>query len=387
MTYINKKLLEERVNQQFGTLAIRAGEKRDPTTNAHNTPIYQTATFTFETAEQLTAAIDSPWDNFFYSRSGNPTTAVLEAKLAALEGAEASLVTSSGMGAVALSVMICAQAGDHILVDEDQFVISREFFTKDCPAMGIEVGFVNVRQPETVAAVLKPTTKAIFTESLTNPNIYLADLDQLSKFSKAHGLKLIVDNTFLSPYLLRPLQHGADIVLHSATKYISGHGDTVAGVLAGSAEDMLKARIKLDSFGQCPSPMNAWLLLRGVRTLHLRMRQHSANGLALATYLDAHEKVEWVRYPGLPSHIQHVLAQQLLPNGFGGMLAFKVHGGQAEMNQFCNQLQLCDIGVSLGDLYTLVYPKPKNGNLIRVSTGCEDIGDVVADFEQALALL
>jgi cystathionine beta-lyase/cystathionine gamma-synthase len=273
------------------------------------------------------------------------------------------------------------------LVDDDQFVISREFFTKDCPAMGIEVSYVKVREPETLTAALKPNTKALFTESLTNPNIYLADLDQLAQFTKTHGLKLIVDNTFLSPYLLRPLQHGADIVVHSATKYISGHGDTVAGVVAGSADDMLKARIKLDSFGQCPSPMNSWLLLRGVRTLHLRMRQHGSNGQALATYLNNHEKVEWVRYPGLANHPQHQLAQQLLPNGFGGMMAFKVHGGTAEMNRFANQLKMCDLGVSLGDLYTLVYPKPKNGNLMRVSVGCEAIEDIIDDFAQALAIL
>lgn len=373
--------------KQFATRAIRAGEQRDPTTNAHNTPIYQTATFTFETAEQLTAAIDAPFDNFFYSRTANPTTAVLESKLAALEGAEAALVTSSGMGAVALAVMICAEAGDHILVDEDQFVISREFFTKDCPAMGIEVSYVNVREPETLSAALKTNTKAVFVESLTNPNIYLADIPQLSKFTKAHGLKLIVDNTFLSPYLLRPLAYGADIVLHSATKYIGGHGDTVAGVLAGSADDMLRARIKLDSFGQCASPFNAWLLLRGVRTLHLRMRQHSHNALALARYLVDQEKVEWVRYPGLDCHVQHALARRLLPDGFGGMLAFKLVGETAVMNQFCNQLQMCDIGVSLGDLYTLVYPKPKNGNLIRVSTGCEAIDDIIADFDQSVARL
>lgn len=375
------------MKKKFATLAIRAGEKRDPTTNAHNTPIYQTATFTFEESERLTEAIDAPFDNFFYSRTGNPTTAVLEQKLAALEGSETAVCTSSGMAAVAIAIMISAQAGDHILVDEDLFVISREFFSKDCPAMGIDVSYVNVRQPETLRNALKPNSKALFTESLTNPNIYLADLAQLKKFTSAHGLKFIVDNTFLSPYLLRPIEFGADIVVHSATKYISGHGDTVAGVLAGSTEDMLKAKIKLDSFGQCPSPMNSWLLLRGVRTLPLRMRQHSANAHQLAHFLNDHKNVEWVRYPGLETHCQHELANTLIKEGFGGMMAFKVHGGASEMYQFADALTMCDIGVSLGDLYTLVYPKPKNGNLIRISTGCEDSADILADFEQALAQL
>ncbi|MEM7113279.1 MAG: aminotransferase class I/II-fold pyridoxal phosphate-dependent enzyme [Chloroflexota bacterium] len=370
--------------KKFSTLAIRAGERRDPTTNAHTTPIYQTATFTFETAEEMTQAIATPLDSFFYSRTANPTTASLEHKLAALEGTEASLVTSSGMAAVAIAVMISAKAGEHILVDEDLFVISREFFTQDCPAMGLEVDFVNVRQPETLAANVKGNTTAVFTESLTNPNCYLADLTALRRFADQHGLKLIVDNTFLSPYLLRPAEYGADLVVHSATKYISGHGDTVAGVIAGSDADMRRARLKLDSFGQCPSPMNSWLLLRGVRTLHLRMKQHSENGLALATFLDSHPKVEWVRYAGLESHCQNDLAKQLLPAGFGGMMAFKVPGGLEEMNRFANALNMCDRGVSLGDLFTLVYPKPKNGNLIRVSTGCEDADDIIADFAQAL---
>lgn len=373
--------------KKFSTNAIRAAEKQDPTTNAHNTPIYQTATFTFETAEQLTAAIEAPFDNFFYSRTGNPTTAVLEEKLAILEGTETAVVTSSGMAAVVIAVMISAQAGDHLLVDEDLFVISREFFTKDCPAMGIEVSWVNVRDMASLTRAVKPNSKVLFTESLTNPNCYLADLAALKQFATAHNLKFIVDNTFLSPYLLRPVEFGADLILHSATKYISGHGDTVAGVLAGSAEDMLKAKIKLDSFGQCPSPFNSWLLLRGVRTLPLRMRQHSANGLALAQFLESHDKVEWIRYPGAASHPQRELAQTILPDGFGGMMAFKIKGEAAEMNQFCNAVQMCDIGVSLGDLYTLVYPKPKNGNLIRVSTGCEDIEDIIADFKQAFAQL
>lgn len=374
-------------DKKFSTLAIRAGEQRDPTTNAHTTPIYQTATFTFETAEKMTQAIATPLDSFFYSRTANPTTASLEKKLAALEGTEAALVTSSGMAAVAIAVMITAQAGDHILVDEDLFVISREFFTQDCPAMGLEVSFVDVRQPASLEAAVRENTTAVFTESLTNPNCYLADLKALKQFAVERGLKLIVDNTFLSPYLLRPAEYGADLVVHSATKYINGHGDSVAGVIAGADADMRRARLKLDSFGQCPSPMNSWLLLRGVRTLHLRMRQHSENGLALAQFLDDHPQVEWVRYPGLDSHPQHALAKQLLPTGFGGMLSFKVHGGTAEMNRFANALQMCDRGVSLGDVFTLVYPKPQNGNLLRVSTGCEDVGDIIADFTQALTTL
>ena len=373
------------MTSKFSTLAIHAGESRDPSTNAHNTPIYQTATFTFAQAEEMTKAIEDPFDHFFYSRTANPTTAALERKLAALEGSEDCLVTASGMAAVSIAVMIAAKAGDHILVDEDLFVISREFFTQDCPAMGIEVGWVDVRNLEAVKTAVCSNTRLIFAETATNPNMYLADLAALRQIADEHDLSLIIDNTFLSPYLLRPIEWGADIVVHSATKYLSGHGDTVGGVVAGSKADMRKARLKLDSFGQCLSPFNAWLLLRGIRTLPMRMRQHGINALALAAFLGNHPQVEWVRYPGLGSHPQYELAQKLLPNGFGGMLAFKVNGGLEEMYCFANALKLCGLGVSLGDVATLVYPKPKNGNLIRVSVGCEDVNDLVADFEQALA--
>lgn len=372
-------------HKNFSTLAIHAGESRDSNTNAHNTPIYQTATFTFESAESLTEAINAPFDHFFYSRTANPTTAALERKLAALEGTEESLATASGMAAVAIAIMISARAGDHILVDHDIFVISREFFTQDCPAMGIEVSYVDVRDEEAVQQAVRPNSKLLFAETATNPNMFLADLAALRRLADEHGLVLIIDNTFLSPYLLRPAEYGADLVVHSATKYLGGHGDTVGGVVAGSQARMRQARLKLDSFGQCPSPFNSWLLLRGIRTLPLRMRQHNANGLALATYLENHPAVEWVRYPGLASHPQHEVALAQLTAGFGGMLSFKVHGGADEMYRFCNGVELGGIGVSLGDVCTLVYPKPKNGNLIRVSVGCEDIEDIMEDFALALA--
>ncbi len=369
----------------FSTRAIHEGESSDPATNAHNTPIYQTATFTFDSAEALTEAIANPTEHIFYTRTANPTTAALEVKMAALTGAEASLVTASGMAAVTIAILISAKSGDHILVDEDLFVISREFFDVDCPAMGIEVSWVNMRDADSLAAAIRPNSRLLFVESETNPNCYLADLPALRRFCDQHKLTFIVDNTFLSPYLLRPLEHGADLVVHSGTKYISGHGDTVAGVLAGSQADMARARLKLDSFGQCISPFNAWLVLRGVRSLALRMREHSANALAVATHFEGHPKIEWVRYPGIDSHPQQALALSLLKDGFGGMMAIKIKGGTAEMNAFCNAVQLADIGVSLGDLYTLVYPKPNNGNLIRISIGCEHADDISDDFEQALA--
>ena len=372
------------MTRKFSTRAIHDGEGWDASTGAHNTPIYQTATFAFDKAEDMAAAVMDPLNSFFYSRTANPTTAALEKKMASLEGMEAALVTSSGMAAVAISILISAKAGDHVIVTNDLFVISRQFFEQDCPEMGIEVTMVDVRDIDQVRNAVKPNTTVIFIETVTNPNIYIADLGAFRQIADEHDLILIADNTFLSPYLFRPVEAGADMVLHSATKYISGHGDTVAGVLAGSTEDMGKARLKLDSFGQCLSPIASWLVMRGVRTLPLRMRQHSENAQALAEYLEGHEQVEWVKYPGLKSHSQYDLAAKMLPNGCGGIVSFRIKGGVDEMNRFANSHKLFGKGVSLGDVFTLVYPQPWRDNLIRISVGCEDIDDIIAEFEAAL---
>lgn len=383
------------MTRHFLTRAIHEGEGPDTKTGAHNTPIYQTATFSFERAEEFAEAIEiavdpdrmNPLDTHFYSRTSNPTNAALEQKLASLEGAEAALVTSSGMSAVAISILISAKSGDHVLVTNDLFVISRQFFEQDCPAMGIEVSMFDVRDIDQARAAVKPNTKAIFVETVTNPNIYIADLGAYRRFADEHRLTLIADNTFLSPYLCRPVEQGADMVLHSATKYINGHGDTIAGVLAGTRDAMDRARIKMDSFGQCLSPISSWLVLRGVRTMPLRMRQHSANAQALAEYLEAHPQVEWVKYPGLPSHSQYELAKKTMPDGYGGVLSFRIKGGTDEMNRFANSVELFGIGVSLGDVFTLVYPQPWRDNLIRVSVGCEDSDDIINEFDAALSNL
>jgi methionine-gamma-lyase len=372
------------MTRKFSTRAIHDGEGWDKTTGAHNTPIYQTATFAFDKAEDMAAAVMDPMNSFFYSRTANPTTAALEKKMASLEGTEAALVTSSGMAAVAISILISARAGDHVVVTNDIFVISRQFFEQDCPAMGIEVSMVDVRNLAEVKAAIKTNTTTLFVETVTNPNIYISDIAAFRKIADEHDLTLIADNTFLSPYLSRPAEEGADLVLHSATKYISGHGDTVAGVLAGSTENMNKGRLKLDSFGQCLSPIASWLVMRGVRTLPLRMKQHSENAQALAEFLESHPKVEWVKYPGLKSHPQYELAKASLPNGCGGIVSFRIKGGTKEMNRFANSHKLFGKGVSLGDVFTLIYPQPWRDNLIRMSVGCEDAQDIIAEFKSAL---
>jgi methionine-gamma-lyase len=374
--------------QGFSTTAIHAGESPDPATGAHATPIYQTATFSFASAEAKDEAVDRAmaWQGgFFYSRTGNPTTAALEAKLAALEGAEGTVVGASGMAALSTTLLSLLQAGDHLVAPADQFVITRFLVELDLPRRGVEVTTVDTSDLDAVRAALRPETRVLLTESVSNPRLLVADVPRLAELARERSLTLLVDNTFLTPYLLRPLEHGADLVVHSATKYLAGHGDALAGVVAGRKEQLDPIRWELDVHGSCASPFNAWLALRGVRTLALRMEAHCANALRLARALEGRPEVDWVRYPGLPSHPQHELARSLLGDRFGGMLSFRLRGGEAELRAFADALELSAIAVSLGDLFTLVYPQPKRDCLIRVSVGCEDVDDVLEDFERGLA--
>jgi methionine-gamma-lyase len=372
----------------FSTRAIHAGESSDAATGSHP-PIFQTATFTFPTAEQKEAAVDAAmaWEPgaYFYTRTGNPTTDALERKLASLEEAESAVVTASGMAAVANTLFSLLRAGDHCVASEDVFIITRFLLDDVLERKGIEVTRVDVTDLDVVRSALRPNTKALFVESLSNPHMDLADISALADVAHAAELTFVVDNTFLSPYHLRPLEHGADLVVHSATKYLSGHGDTVAGVVAGSKELTDPIRYEFDALGSAPSPFNSWLVMRGVRTLSLRMQAHSRNALALAEFLESRDEVEWVGYVGLPSNRHQALARRLLTDGFGGMFSMKLRGDREMMNAFTNAARIGAIGVSLGDVRTLVYPMPKRNNIIRISTGCEDIGDLIADFEQALS--
>ncbi len=375
----------------FTTRAIHAGEETDPATRAHATPIYQTATFAFETGAEKEAAVDAAmaWEPkaFFYTRTANPTTDALEEKVAALEGTETAVACASGMAAVANTLFSLLREGDHCIASEDVFIITRFFLDDVCARKGIDVTRVDVTDLDAVRAAMRPETKALFVESLSNPHMWLADVPALADIAHDAGATLVVDNTFLSPAVFRPLEHGADLVLHSATKYLSGHGDTVCGVVAGAKALCDPVRYELDALGAAPSPFNTWLVARGMRTLPLRMEAHSRNALALAGFLEGRPEVQWVSYPGLPGHPQHEAATRLLTRGYGGMLSFRLRGGEAEMYAFTDALRMGAIAVSLGDLKTLVYPMPKRDNLIRVSVGCEDLEDLVADFELGLAAL
>ena len=377
--------------KRLATRAIHAGERPDPTTRAHRTPIYATATFSFDTAAAKEDAVDRAlaWEPgaYFYSRTGNPTNRALEEKIAALEGAEDAVVSSAGMASVASTLLSILGSGDHVIVGDELFAITQVLLDEDFPRLGIDVSPVDTTDLDAVAAQIRPTTKAIFFETSSNPRLRVTDIDALAELAHRHDLVLIADNTFLGPALLRPLEHGADLVLHAATKFLSGHGDAVAGVVSGPKALTDPIRRQTDTFGQAASPFSSWLVLRGVRTLALRSRAASFNAIELATFLEGHPAVEWVRYPGLASHPDHAVACRLLETTFGAMLSFKVRGGVDEMARFTDHLRLCDIGVSLGDLHTLVYPQPKRGGLIRVSVGCEAIEDILEDFTLGLSFV
>lgn len=375
----------------LATRAIHAGERPDPTTHAHRTPIYATATFTFDSAADKEEAVDRSlaWEPgaYFYSRTGNPTNRALEEKIASLEGAEDALVSSSGMAAVSATLLAHLAAGDHLVAGDELFAITDVLLREDFPRRGIGVTRVDVTDVVAVQAAVGPATKALFVECSTNPRLRVPDLDALADVAHRHGLLSIADNTFLGPMLLRPLEHGADLVLHAATKYLSGHGDAVSGVVAGRKELVDPIRMQTDTLGQAASPFSSFLVQRGMRTLPLRSRAASDNAAGIAAFLDEHPKVEWVRYPGLPSHPDHANARRLLPDGFGAMVTFKPRGGLDAMAAFTDHLRLCDIGVSLGDVHTLVYPRPKDGGIIRLSIGCEDVDDLLDDFELGLSFV
>lgn len=366
----------------FSTRAIHAGEHHDPATGAHNTPIYQTATYVFDSLDQKAAIMAGEREGYVYTRGGNPTTAAIERKIADLEGAEAAVAAASGMGVIAGAFNAFARAGDHIVASDDVYHWAEIFLSEEAPAFGVEVTRVDITDLDAVRAAMRPNTTILYTEFLANPTIRVADIPTLGQIARDGGALLIVDNTFTSPYLFRPLEHGAHLSLHSATKYISGHGDALAGVIAGAKELIEPINRQVQVLGSPISPFNAWLLLRGVKTLELRMERHCQNALEVARFLERQPEVEHVNYAGLESHPGHELVKRLTGGRYGGMLSFRMRGGIEQGSRFADALKLCAHAVSLGDVYTLVWPH--RDDLVRVSVGCENAADIIADFEQAL---
>jgi cystathionine beta-lyase/cystathionine gamma-synthase len=278
-------------------------------------------------------------------------------------------------------------AGDHVVVGDELFVISQQLLGEDLPRRAIEVTAVDPTDATAVERAIRPTTKLLFFETSTNPRLRVPAIDVLAEIGHRHGLIVVADNTFLGPAVLRPLEHGADLVIHAATKFLSGHGDVVSGVVSGSKSLLDPIRWQTDTLGQAASPFASWLVMRGIRTLQLRSRAAADNALAIARHLEAAPNVDWVRYPGLASHPDHEIAHRLIDGPGGAMVTFQPRGGVGGMAAFTDHLRLCDIGVSLGDVHTLVYPQPKRGGLIRVSVGCEDIDDLLEDVALGLSFV
>jgi methionine-gamma-lyase len=370
----------------FATRCIHSGEAPDPTTGAHGVPLYQNVTFAFETNGQVEAMRSGDRPHFTYSPRGNPTVRCLELKIADLEGTEASVAMSSGMAAISSVLLTLLADGGHLVASDQLYDLTRDFLREDLGALGGSVTLADLSDTDAIRDAMTPQTRAIYVESFSNPLLRVTDIRLLARTAHENDLVLVVDNTFLSPALLRPAALGADVVLHSATKYLSGNGQVQGGVVSGSRRLIDPIRSRALRLGAAMSPFAAWLLLAGIHTLPLRMERHSENASRLAKVLAAHPAVAEVHYPGLSSDPGHALAASLLgadEDRRGGMIAFTLAGGREVVGQFVDTLEMCTIAVSLGDSSTLVWPWPCS-NLIRISTGLEDFVDLEADISRAL---
>lgn len=385
----------------FATRAIHGGHVKDQF-GALATPIHQTATFTFESAEQGGRRFALEEGGYIYSRLGNPTNTQLEEKLAMLEGAEAAISTASGIGAVASAFWTVLKAGDHVVAAKTLYGCTYAYLNHGISRYGVEVTFVDTTNLEEVRQAMRENTKIVYLETPANPNLEVADIEAISTI--AHQNKdciVMVDNTFCTPYIQRPLEFGADVVIHSGTKFLNGHGDVISGFVVGSGEFIKNVRLfgVKDMTGASLSPFDAFLIIRGMKTLEIRMEKHCENAMKVAKFLEGHNAVEKVYYPGLESFPQYELAkkQMSLP---GAVIAFEVKGGIEEGKKVINSTELCTIAVSLGDAETLIqhpasmthspYTKEEremagiSDGLIRIAVGLENVEDIINDLDNAL---
>lgn len=398
-------------NVDFETLIIHAGQEPDKAYGSLATPIYQTSTFCFETVEEGAAKFANQIPGFVYSRGGNPTTRAFELKCAAMEGGEDAVAAASGMGAVGSVMTAFLHPGDHAIFDTAVYGGTNYVATTNLPGMGVEVSRVDTGDLEAVKAAIRPNTKMIYFETPNNPMMKVTDIRAIKDIAGA-DIRVVVDGTFAPPPVQHVLQLGADIVLHSITKYINGHGDALGGVVIGRADDirLIRANSVTKINGCPPSPFNSYLVLRGMKTLALRMKQHCASAMEIARYLEANPYVKAVYYPGLESHPQHELASRQMENGmYGGMISFELKDDVKGLSSFeagkklLNSLKIPAIAVSLGDPDSLiehpasmthanVSPEDRlaagiTDGLIRLSVGLESAKDLIADFEQAFAAI
>jgi cystathionine beta-lyase/cystathionine gamma-synthase len=380
-------------NARFSTVCLHAGQEPDPSTGAIITPIYQTSTYVQEALGQH--------KGFEYARTQNPTRMALERNIAAIEGGKAGFAFASGMAAIG-AIATLLKAGDHVVVSDNTYGGTFRLFDKVLSRYQLCFSYVDTSKLDDVERAMRPNTRLLFVETPTNPLMGLTDLRAAADLAHKHDVRLAVDNTFASPYLQRPIEFGADLVTHSTTKYLNGHSDSVGGIVVAVRDDDIEwLTFVQNAEGAILGPFDSWLVLRGTKTLTLRMQQHNANGLALAQFLSAHPKVREVHYPGLPSHPQHELAKRQM-NGFGGMLAFDL-GSLEAARRLLNAVRLHALAESLGGVESLIsHPATMThasvpvehraaigitDGLVRISAGIEDIDDLKDDLTQALALV
>ena len=422
---------------QAETLAIHAGQTPDAATGARALPIYQTTSFVFDSTEHAASLFNLQTFGNVYSRLSNPTVAALEERVAALERGRAALASASGMASEAMALMTILQQGDHVVAAGALYGGSVSMLAVNLARFGIETSFVDATQPEAFAAAMRPNTRAVFAESLGNPSLIMLDIGAVADVAHAHGVPLVIDNTVPSPFLCNPLRLGADIVVHSATKYLGGHGTTLAGVLVeggkfpwdngkfpgmtepskgyhgvrfyetfGDFGFTMRARMEtLRVYGAALSPMSAWQILQGTETLHVRMERHCSNALKVAQFLQNDPRISWVNYPGLPEHPQHALVKKQMRQmdgvaGASGLLAFGVKGGLAAGVRFIEAAQFLSHLANIGDTRTLIIHPASTTHrqldaeqqvaagvlpdMVRMSVGIEHIDDILWDIDQAL---
>lgn len=382
----------------FSTRTVRAGERVDPETGAVVTPIYETSVFAFTSTQQLIDAVSEKTSRDVYTRWSNPTITAAERKIAELESTEDCAVFSSGMAAISTAIISLVSPGDHIVSIRDLYGGTVELLSNLMTKFEVLTTFVEATNTGEMESAVRKNTKLLFLETPTNPTLKLVDLSKVAEIAKRNGAKVLVDNTFATPYNQQPLRSGCSLVIHSATKYLAGHNDVTAGAAAGS-EELIEPMKKLRRIlGGMLDPHGAWLMLRGMKTLSLRMEKHNANGQKVAEYLEAHPKVERVYYPGLSTHPQHSLAKRQM-KGFGGVLSFELKGNLNRAVKFVDNLKLALIAPSLGGTETLVsqpstvshyFMNPDerrkagiSDSLIRLSLGIEDPEDIISDLAQA----
>ncbi len=419
--------------KKFDTLSLHAGQQADPATGARAVPVYQTTSYMFEDTDQAAALYNLERPGHIYTRLTNPTVAVLEERVAALEGGVGSIATASGMAAIFLAIATLMNEGGHIVASGSLYGGTHNLFSFTLPRFGITTTFVNVRDPKAFEEAIRPETRLIFGETLGNPGIEVMDIPAIADIAHKAGLPLMIDATFSTPYLMRVFEHGADIAMNSLTKFLGGHGVAIGGAITDSGRFDWQASGKFPNlsepypgyhnlnfadefgpqallmrgraegmmnFGACMSPANAFQILQGIETLPLRMEKHVANAQRVAEFLEGNDAVEWVNYPGLPSHPDHELAKRLLPKGSGAILSFGLKGGRAAGKTFIESVRLASHLANIGDAKTLVIHPASTTHqqmtadaleaagigegMVRLSVGLEDCADIIDDLKQAI---